>query len=141
MTQVRVSWMLIASIALFAAGCTGSGSPQGASPESAHTLRDVDSLKALLREIRGLSLATPSRVQYQLSDVARNSKAVGAIYSDVQIAKGDRVFLGDDMWDVAFVKVYTHATTSNADQHDYLSGSVELLVTFAGKAKDASQTR
>jgi 3-deoxy-D-manno-octulosonate 8-phosphate phosphatase KdsC-like HAD superfamily phosphatase len=90
--------------------------------------------------VEAMTTNTPSPVNYQLADVTRNSKVVGVIRSDIPIMKGDRVFLGDDIWDVDFVKVFTLPTSKVGDIQWYRSGTVELLVTFGGKAADRANS-
>jgi hypothetical protein len=51
---------------------------------------------------------------------------------------GDRVFLGDDMWDVVYVKVTTISIGNDGATPLYRNGVIELLVKFAGKGRDVS---
>ena len=101
----------------------------------------VDSLSTMVRNLEETASRVPTRIVYQLSDLGRASKTVGYIGSDVPLTKGDRIFLGDDMWDVAWVKVYTLDKGKQGDVPIYGISEVELLVTFAGKGKDPQSAR
>ncbi len=84
---------------------------------------------------------------YQLSDIDRDSKNVGRVYSKHSFSKGDRIFLRDDIWDIVYVKAFTKKTFAaenyivggSADIESYNVDSIELLVKFGGKATDPKQ--
>lgn len=83
---------------------------------------------------------------YQLSDMERDRKNVGWVTSKHSFTKGDRIFLGDDIWDVVYVKAFTSEAFSPVLEKSALQGttpvrnyyveSIELLVKFGGKATD-----
>ena len=74
---------------------------------------------------------------YALNDIKRD-KIVGIIHIDHSLKQGDRVFLGEDMYDINYVKVFPTKSDQQFDGKDVWSGgSIELLVSFAGKATDA----
>jgi hypothetical protein len=108
-------------------------------------LQAADSLLKLQDRLLPVYARYGTTTSYRLSDFERN-KIVGVVYSKHSISKGDRIFLGDDIWDVLCVKV---ATTKNertssvqsdpmalGEPDTYDISTVELLVKFGGKATD-----
>lgn len=98
--------------------------------------KDVDTLKVAVRALQSVESYRPVTITYQLVDIARSAKVVGYIESDVHITKGERVFLGDDIWDVEFVKVFTRPDQKTGDVQGYRILQVQLMVSFGGKARD-----
>ncbi len=93
---------------------------------------------ALLTRVNANTEQTTSPVLYEIFDSNR-AKAVGYLTSDVPIVQGDRVFLGDDLWDVKFVKVFTKSTGKAPDDTPrFVINRVQVLAEFGGKASDPS---
>jgi hypothetical protein len=123
--------------ALLISSCApGREELQGLRRELSEVKAQQADARKVLDRVAILAANTPSPATYHLSDVARKSKAVATITSDIPIAKGDRIFLGDDMWDVKYVKIYTRPADASSDPPSFRSGNIEVLVTFGGKARD-----
>lgn len=144
MSRQDSPWRIAALFALGIASCTGCAQQsdvQALKQATSSLALKVDSLRTTARGLTYLASVSPSRMTYRLSDVGREAKVVGVIESDITIGKGDRVFLGDDMWDVEYVKVFTTPTNADAAPAEYSTNSVELLVRFAGKGIDAPKEK
>lgn len=133
--HVRAARPLVVGSALFAIIALSSC---GSSSRQTERLRvDVDSLKALIQGVDESMRAEREKHLYVLSDVARDNLTVAAIRSDRSIGVGERIFLGEDMWDVIYVKVSTTPTVVDrafrGNPPTYETSGCELLVRFAGK--------
>ena len=137
--------ILVVGIVLLVLGCRDETRDRLAKIEE--RVNSVDSLLELQgRMLPGYARLGPM-ITYQLSDLERDRKNVGWVYSKHSFAKGDRIFLGDDIWEVAYVKAFTtkrsgfkfsweedSALTQQPDKYDI--NLIELLVKFGGKATD-----
>lgn len=127
---------LLAFVGVCATSCVGKEDVQAIRKDLAQ-LQELQKKNAeLLGRIDKNAANTPSPVLYVLSDVSRQGKNIAIVVSSVHITKGDRLFLGEDMWDVEYVKIYTKPVDSDGAAPKFVNGTVELLVTFGGKAKD-----
>jgi hypothetical protein len=109
------------------------GSSSASDERLAHIEAKVDSIQKTTRGIPALLLYQSPLTEYTLSDLSRDAKKVGTFTTGTRVGAGDRIFLGDDMWDVKFVKVIgSQPDTAKASSIFY----VELLVEYGGKAKD-----
>lgn len=99
----------------------------------AHIEAKVDSIQKTTHGIPALLFYQSPLTEYTMSDLSRDAKKVGTFTTGTRVGAGDRIFLGDDMWDVKFVKVIgSQPDTAKASSILY----VELLVEYGGKAKD-----
>ena len=71
---------------------------------------------------------------YTITDVNDSKRRIPSIGTTRSISVGERIFIGDDMYDVKAIKNFTsQSSESNQSINPLLS--VEILVTFEGKAK------
>jgi hypothetical protein len=120
---------LCCAVACCLAGCSGGADVQSLA-------KDVDTLKVAVRSLQVMEPYRPVTITYQLVDVGRKGKVVGYIESDVHITKGERVFLGDDIWDVVYVKIFTTPDQTSGNGQRHRVSQIQLLVSFGGKGRD-----
>jgi hypothetical protein len=124
---------------VFLAGCDQGVSRQEAEVQALKV--QLDSLRIGIQAISTTLASRPNQVLYSLKDLAR-SKVVGNVWSDATIGVGDRVFLGDDIWDVKYVKLFMEGKpTESGDQQYFSLGNVQLLVSFGGKATQPKDSK
>lgn len=134
----------------FGLGITGCGiSDQKFSQETISIKQELAKLNNSLASL--IKVVILPKTNYYLLDTERD-KYVGIITTDITISKGERIFLGEDMYDVQYVKIMTdYVDLSKSEKADlkqdsetsdhkyYTIKAIELLVSFAGKAKDRKE--
>jgi hypothetical protein len=139
---IILSSYTIATIGLaFLAGCDRSEPGSSARGEMQALKVQLDSLRSGIEAITTTLASRPNQVLYHLQDLAR-SKVVGNVWSDATIGVGDRVFLGDDIWEVKYVKLFMAGKPTDVNEQQYFSlGNIQLLVSFGGKATEPNKPK